>query len=233
MHSLPPTYKAIKQDSDAPVGHANLLLNNRYRILKFLGQGSFGKTLLAVDEQVNSSSLCVIKQLLVGGNSTYQSKAFELFEREARRLAELGNRQIPKLLDTFEQDGQAFIVQEWIDGWTLEEELLEGEFSETEIRQLLQELLPVLQYLHDRQIIHRDIKPANIIRRRFNNGKQANRGELVLVDFGAAKHLNDASAINTGTLIGSAEYAAPEQIRGQADFTSDLYSLGITCLHLR
>lgn len=231
--SFSPTYKTIEQDNDAALGRTNLLLNDRYRILKFLGQGGFGKTLLAVDEQVGQSSFCVIKQLFVEGNLAHQSKAFELSEREARRLAELGNHcQIPKLLDTFEWDGKAFIVQEWIDGWTLEEELLEGEFSEAEIRQLLQELLPVLQYLHDRQIVHRDIKPANIIRRRFTSGKERKRGELVLVDFGAAKHLNDTSTIDTRTLIGSAEYAAPEQIRGRADFTSDLYSLGITCLHL-
>lgn len=228
-----PTYKAIEHDSDDSLCHVNSFLNDRYRILKLLGQGGFGKTLLAVDERQDSPSFCVIKQLLVQGNPIHHPKALELFHQEARRLTELGKHpQIPKLLDTFDQDGQAFIVQEWIDGWTLEKELIEGEFSEAEIRELLEELLPVVQYLHERQIIHRDIKPDNIIRRRAIPGKGAKRGNLVLVDFGAAKHLSAISTVNTGTMIGSAEYAAPEQIRGQADFTSDLYSLGITCLHL-
>ncbi len=227
-----PAYKAIEHDSDDSLCHINSFLNDRYYILKLLGQGGFGKTLLAVDKRQDSPSFCVIKQLLVQGNPIHHLQALELFHQEARRLTELGEHpQIPKLLDTFDQDGQVFIVQEWIDGWTLEKELIEGEFSEAEIRQLLAELLPVLEYLHERQIIHRDIKPANIIRRTIP-GKGGKRGELVLVDFGAAKYLSAISTVNTGTLIGSAEYAAPEQIRGQADFTSDLYSLGITCLHL-
>ena len=227
-----PTYKAVEHDSDDSLCHINSFLNNRYYILKLLGQGGFGKTLLALDKRQDSPSFCVIKQLLVQGNPIYHLQALELFHQEALRLTELGEHpQIPKLLDTFDQDGQVFIVQEWIEGWTLEKELIEGEFSEAEIRQLLAELLPVLEYLHERQIIHRDIKPANIIRRTIP-GKGGKRGELVLVDFGAAKHLSALSTVNTGTLIGSAEYAAPEQIRGQADFTSDLYSLGITCLHL-
>lgn len=82
-------------------------------------------------------------------------------------MAELGKHsQIPELFDTFEQDGCAFIVQEWIDGWTLEQESEDTAFDEAEIWNVLQEVLPVLQYLHDHQIIHRDIKPANIIRRR-------------------------------------------------------------------
>lgn len=213
------------------------LLSDRYHILKLLGQGGFGRTFLATDRQASSSSLCVIKQLFLPSSGEHRLKALQLFYQEAQRLAELGEHpQIPKLLNTFAQDEQIFIVQEWIDGWTLEQEVAGTPFDEVEIWNVLRELLPVLQYLHERQIIHRDIKPANIIRRRSppitaaspnQNGKQ---GNLILVDFGAAKHLGDA--IHTETLIGSAEYAAPEQTRGHAVFASDLYSLGVTCLHL-
>ena len=91
--------------------------------------------------------------------------------------------------------------------------------------QLLQQLLPVLQLVHEHQVIHRDIKPANIIRRQRDR-------QLVLVDFGAAQYATARVLEKTGTLIGSAEYAAPEQVGGKAVFASDLYSLGVTCLHL-
>jgi serine/threonine protein kinase len=141
-------------------------------------------------------------------------------------LAELDEHpHIPKLLDTFEQNGQGFIVQEWIDGLTLEEIAGMTPLNEVEVRQVLHELLLVLQYLHSHQIVHRDIKPANIIRRHRDQ-------RLVLVDFGSAMCLSSINMFNDGIVIGSAEYAAPEQLRGQANCTSDLYSLGVTGLHL-
>ncbi|OUL25653.1 serine/threonine protein kinase [Nostoc sp. RF31YmG] len=211
------------------------LLNHRYRILKFLGQGGFGKTFLAIDEKslqnsqsfdYATSNLCVIKQFFPQTHTGYHNqKAFELFEQESLRLAELGKHSlIPQLIDTFEQEGQQYLVQEWVDGKNLEQELAEaGAFNEAEIRQLLSELLPLLQFIHAHQVIHRDIKPANIIRRRKDR-------QLFLVDFGSAKY--NWQSWQTGTIIGSAEYAAPEQVRGKAVFASDLYSLGVTCLHL-
>ncbi|XGV98706.1 MAG: protein kinase [Leptolyngbya sp. BL-A-14] len=207
------------------------LLHQRYRLLKPLGQGGFGKTFLARDEQRSEQSFCVLKQLLISDN---HQPATELFRQEARCLAEVGHHpQIPQLLDVFEQNGRLFIVQEWIDGLTLAQEALELPFNETEIWTLLHELLPVLQYLHDRNIIHRDIKPANIIRRYRTDTTVGNQPySLVLVDFGAAKQVGASQYLATGTFIGSAEYAAPEQIHGKAAFASDLYSLGITCLSL-
>ncbi len=210
----------------------NTRLNNRYRILKPLGEGGFGKTFLCVDEKYISETqedkIYVIKQFFPQCESIQQKqKAAELFQQESLRLAELGKHpQIPQFFDTFEQDGKQYLVQEWIDGQTLEQELEQlGAFTEVEIWQLLEELLPVLQFVHTHQIIHRDIKPANIIRCHRNR-------QLFLVDFGAAKCFNDSILQQTGTLIGSAEYAAPEQIKGKAVFASDLYSLGVTCLHL-
>jgi serine/threonine protein kinase len=203
----------------------NQQLNHRYQILKHLAQGGFGQTFLAEDEQQNSL-LCVIKQVFLRSDTTYHQTSLEHLHQEVRQLAELGKHsQIPELLDTFEQDDCAFIVQEWIDGWTLEQEAKDTPFDEAEIWNVLREVLPVLQYLHDRQIIHRDIKPANIIRRKSDR-------QLVLVDFGAAKQITHLNSLHTGTMIGSVEYAAPEQIKGQAIFASDLYSLGVTCLYL-
>ncbi|MDJ0675877.1 MAG: serine/threonine-protein kinase, partial [Calothrix sp. MO_167.B42] len=115
--------------------------------------------------------------------------------------------------------------QEFIEGQNLAQELGQnGIWQESQIWQLLQDLLPVLQFCHNRQVIHRDIKPENIIYR--------SNHQPVLVDFGASKFVT-ATAINrTGTSIGSPEYVAPEQMRGQAIFASDIYSLGATCLYL-
>ncbi|NEP13811.1 MAG: protein kinase [Symploca sp. SIO2C1] len=205
-----------------------LLLRERYRALRIIGQGGFGKTFLAVDEDKPSKPECVIKQFLpqVQGIKNIQHAA-KLFEQEAVRLDELGKHsQIPELLAYFEQNDQLYLIQEFIDGENLAEELVEeGAFSETKIRQLLSSLLPLLQFVHEHQVIHRDIKPENIIRRRGD-------GELVLVDFGAAKFVTGTALLQTGTVIGTAQYTAPEQLKGRASFVSDLYSLGVSCLHL-
>ncbi|MGQ4645952.1 WG repeat-containing protein [Lyngbya aestuarii] len=207
---------------------SKLLLKSRYRALQKIGQGGFGKTFLAVDEDKPSKPQCVIKQFLpqTQGVQILQ-KATELFEKEAVRLDELGKHaQIPELLAHFEQDGQLYLVQEFIDGQNLAEELArKGAFNEAKIRQLLTSLLPVLKFVHSHHVIHRDIKPGNIIRRSQDE-------QLVLVDFGAAKLVTETALHETGTVIGSLRYAAPEQAQGKAIFASDLYSLGVTCLYL-
>lgn len=205
-----------------------LLLKQRYRALKPLGQGGFGKTFLAIDEDKPSHPPCVIKQFLpqAQGTSTLQ-KAAELFDREAVRLDQLGKHpQIPDLLAYFSQDGQQYLVQEFIEGQDLAQELAnQGSFNEGQIESLLQNLLPVLQFVHEHQVIHRDIKPANIIRSKKDN-------QLFLVDFGAAKAVAGAGSGQTGTVIGSMGFVAPEQTMGKALFASDIYSLGVTAIHL-
>jgi WD40 repeat protein len=204
-----------------------LLLGDRYRAIRLIGQGGFGKTFLAEDEYRTTetqAATCVVKQFHPAGEAN-APKAAELFEREAARLEQLEHPQIPKLYAYLEQDQRQYIIQEFIEGQTLADELAEhGTFSEPQIIDLLQDLLPVLQFVHWGGVIHRDIKPENIVRRRDNR--------LVLVDFGAAKYATTTALERTGTVIGSAEYTAPEQTRGKAIFASDIYSLGVTCLHL-
>ena len=207
-----------------------LRLGDRYRALKPIAIGGFGRTFLAVDEYKPSQSLCVIKQFFPASAHAALPKAAELFRREAARLDELGKHaQIPELLAHFEQNQRLYLVQQWIDGRDLEEELDgDGPLNEAQIRALLLQLLPVLQFVHDRQVIHRDIKPDNIIRRR-SSGSEA---ELVLVDFGASKVMTGNPNEPLGTTIGSAGYTAPEQLQGRAVPASDLYSLGVTCIRL-
>lgn len=206
---------------------SKLLLKERYRAIKPIGQGGFGRTFLAVDEDKPSKPRCVIKQFSPHAQGINNSqKASELFEKEAVRLDELGKHpQIPELLAYVIQDEQQYLVQEFIDGQNLAEALAaEGTFSEAQIRNLLSSLLPVLGFIHSHNVIHRDIKPENIIRRQ--------NGQLVLVDFGAAKFATGTVLARTGTVIGSAGYVAPEQAMGKAAFASDLYSLGVACIHL-
>ena len=217
---------------------SKLLLRERYRAVKPLGRGGFGRTFLAVDEDKPSKPRCAIKQFFPLSQGTSSSeKAAELFNREAVRLDELGKHpQIPELLAHFQQERYQYLVQEFIEGQNLQEELTRtGPFSESQILSLLKDLLPVLQFVHSRSVIHRDIKPPNIIRRPISQPSiiytyPTVTGELVLVDFGAAKLVEGLR--ETGTVIGSPEFVAPEQIRGQAVYASDLYSLGVTCIYL-
>ncbi|MEG4426627.1 MULTISPECIES: serine/threonine-protein kinase [unclassified Microcoleus] len=217
---------------------SKLLLRERYRAIKPLGRGGFGRTFLAIDQDKPSKPRCAIKQFFPLSQGTSSSeKAAELFNREAVRLDELGKHpQIPELLAHFQQERYQYLVQEFIEGQNLQEELARsGPFSESQILSLLKDLLPVLQFVHDRSVIHRDIKPPNIIRRRLSQTPTIYTyptltGELVLVDFGAAKLVEGLR--ETGTVIGSPEFVAPEQIRGQAVYASDLYSLGVTCIYL-
>ena len=215
---------------------SKLLLRERYRPIKPIGRGGFGRTFFAVDEDKPSHPPCVIKQFLPL-NTGDPKKAAELFQQEAVRLDQLGKHpQIPELLAHFEQDNYQYLVQEFIDGSNLAQELTKkGPFNDTQIRQILDELLPVLQFIHEHKVIHRDIKPENIIRRSVPpeaTGWMTNNNQLVLVDFGAAKVITGTSLMQPGTIIGSPEYVAPEQVRGHAIFASDIYSLGVTCIHL-
>jgi serine/threonine protein kinase len=207
---------------------SKLLLRERYAPQSILGQGGFGRTFLAIDEDKPSKPFCVIKQFLPQAQGTDSiEKASQLFAQEAERLEELGKHpQIPELMAYFTADNRQYLVQEFVKGETLEAELNKnGVFAEKQVRELLIELLEILQFVHSKQVIHRDIKPENIIRRSADN-------KLFLVDFGAAKVVEQKQRTVTGTIIGSAEYCAPEQSMGKPKFISDLYSLGVTCLHL-
>lgn len=197
-----------------------------------MGQGGFGRTFLAVDSGTSAKTeaepaFCVIKQLLPRQLHLDPHMMIALFQEEADRLVELGQHpQIPQLLAHIETIEAQYLVQEYIQGQNLDEVLAaEGVFQERQIRDLLADLLPVLAFVHEHHVIHRDIKPANIIRPDHSD-------RLVLVDFGASKQVTNIALTQTGTVIGSAGYVAPEQAMGRAEFASDLYSLGATCIHL-
>jgi len=204
-----------------------LLLAKKYQPESLLGKGGFGRTLLArtvVGEGQGAEpagTRCVIKQIYRTPAETNAA-----FNAEAERLEQLGKHpQIPRLLASVENSLGQFLVQEFAPGENLEALVArDGAWDEDEVRSLLNSLVAVLQYVHSFKVIHRDIKPANIVQ-----GKDAGQASLMLVDFGAAKWIGQTVG---KTVIGSAGYAAPEQSMGQATFASDIYSLGLTCLHL-
>ncbi|HEY9896633.1 MAG TPA: serine/threonine-protein kinase [Candidatus Sericytochromatia bacterium] len=205
-----------------------VLLRGRYRVMRPIGQGGFGRTYLALDDD-RLKARCVIKQFSpqIQGTKSLE-KAVKLFEQEAVRLYELGEHpQIPALLAYFEHDKRLYLVQQFIEGNTLLQELSQnGVFIEQRIREVLAGILPILKFVHDHQVIHRDITPSNIIRRKFDN-------KLVLIDFGVAKLLSVEATNQPGTKIGTEGYAPIEQLRsGKAYPASDIYSLGATCLFL-
>ncbi len=218
-----------------------LLLDGRYVTIKLLGRGGFGAAFLARDRRIPGMRQCVVKQFQPAGNltPTQLQQAQLMFEREAEVLAEIGNEheQIPDLFAFFpvivnslqpgEQDQFFYLVQEYIDGQNLEEELAQqGQFSEQQVLEVLQEILKILKFVHERGIIHRDIKPSNIMRRRD--------GKLFLLDFGAVKQVaNVASGAPSSTGIYSLGFAPPEQMTGGQVFPStDLYALAVTIITL-
>ncbi|MEH2205144.1 MAG: serine/threonine-protein kinase [Nostoc sp.] len=201
-----------------------MLSQERYRLIKQIGKGGFSKTFLAVDEGEFPPIPCVVQEL----SQEYETSI--TFQQKVKQLEELGkHHQIPALLAYFQHNGHFCLVQEFIAGTNLAQVVEEeGAFNETQIWQLLEDVLPVLQFISDRNIIHRDIKPQNIIRR----SPITKKGNFVIVDFTTAKIVTEIDRLTSETSIGSPEYAAPEQTKGKSVFASDLYSLGVTCIYL-
>ncbi|HBL11792.1 MAG TPA: serine/threonine protein kinase [Cyanobacteria bacterium UBA11162] len=215
---------------------SKLLLRDRYRVLRMLGQGGFGATFLAQNESLPGHPCCVIKQLRPATTtSQVLEMAQKLFEREARTLGKIGNHpQVPQLLDYFQDNQQFYLVQEYISGLTLQQEIKEsGPQSEAGVKQFLSELLPLIKYIHSHEVIHRDIKPANLIRREQDR-------KLVLIDFGAVKdEVSQASVTSTSDqtaltnfAIGTPGFAPPEQMALRPVYASDIYAVGVTCIYL-
>jgi serine/threonine protein kinase len=216
------------------------LIGDRYRIEMLLGQGGFGRTYLVSDGDC-FGALCVLKEFVPPTTETSAiKKSLELFQREAKVLQKLNHPQIPKFLNWFEESGRVCIIQEYINGktyWQLLRERLDlgCVFSEVEVKQLLEDLLPVLEYLHSNRVIHRDLSPDNIM-------LCQQTGKPILIDLGIVKeavtlnycsHLGERTTLASVSLVGKRGYSPPEQMLvGQCYPNSDLYSLAVTALVL-
>jgi len=210
------------------------LLNNRYLIIHSLGSGGFGNTFLVEDTHMPSRRRCVLKQLKpISNNPQVYQMVQELFWQEAAILETLGEQhnQIPKLYAYFAEAGYFYLVQELIEGTTLEQKVQEeGLLPENLVKDIVASILSVLEVIHARKIIHRDIKPANIMWRRWDS-------KPVLIDFGAVKQLvnieiNSQGQTRSLSVIGTPGFMPPEQAAGRPVYASDLYSLGMTAIYL-
>lgn len=204
------------------------ILDGRYRIVKVLGSGGFSETYIAEDTRLPGNPLCVVKQLQPVNNKPEQMEvARRLFYSEAQTLQKLGTHpQIPQLMAYFEEDEEFYLVQEFIEGNSLSQELPSGKrHSQAIVIDMLRELLQILVFVHKNGVIHRDIKPSNIMRRKSDY-------QLVLIDFGAVKQVStnlleniEDTAFTIG--IGTKGYAPREQCFGRPQYSSDIYAVGM------
>jgi serine/threonine protein kinase len=193
------------------------VLDGRYKLIKQIGAGGFGHTFIARDMRRPGSPPCVVKQLKPASDDpNFIREARRLFNTEAETLEKLGSHdQIPQLLAYFEEDKQFFLVQEFVEGRSLYDELKaplpdvsdldnasqdrilaelanidapvrDKQLSEVEVLKILKDVLEVLEFVHSEGVIHRDIKPDNLIRRKKDQ-------KIVLIDFGAVRAMQDTN----------------------------------------
>jgi eukaryotic-like serine/threonine-protein kinase len=202
---------------------ARKTLRNRFEIVKHLGSGGSGDTYLAIDLDLPGQPHCVVKHFHPKDpNPAVVAIAKSLFDREAEVLYQLGNdhNQIPRLFAHFNENGDFYLVQEFIDGHALTQEIVPGQrLSENVVLNLLKEILEVLSFVHENNIIHRDIKPQNLMRR-YSDQK------IVLIDFGSIKKIG---ALGAGLTIsvGTPGYMPSEQAKGKPKLCSDIYAVGM------
>ena len=206
------------------------ILGSRYRVIEYIAKGGFGKTFLAEDIQLPANNKCVVKQLFPSvDDPNFIQVARRLFKTEAETLNTLGvYDRIPRLMAYFEEDEKFYLVQQYIEGHTLSNELVTGEtWSETKVTELLQDCLETLDFIHGKSVIHRDVKPDNLIRRQSDN-------KLVLVDFGTVKAViaEQTQLVPATVAVGTRGYMPTEQARGKPRTTSDIYALGVIAIQV-
>ena len=224
-------------------------IGGRYKIISQLGQGGFGRTFVAQDQHLPNNQQCVVKQLKPQATDPFTLEtARRLFDSEAKVLHRLGNHdQIPQLFAYFEENQEFYLVQELIEGDDLSKELTPptppdqggastgncpsyqggtrgDRWSENEVVSLLKEILEILDFVHQQNVIHRDINPRNIIRRKQD-------GKLVLIDFGADKQVStkvvQGGRKNITIAIGTTGFLPSEQANGNPKLSSDIYAVGM------
>jgi serine/threonine-protein kinase len=202
-------------------------LKDRFHILKRIASGGFGETFLAQDTH-NMNNPCVVKRLLTQSDPSVQ----KLFDLEAKKLYNLKHEGIPKLIAYFEDGGQFYLVQDFVDGHTLNQEINSTtKWTESQVIDFLLEALEILAYVHSQGSIHRDLKPDNMMRRHADR-------KLVMIDFGAVREVRQTpsnmaigAASFAQTVIGTKGYMPAEQAHGEPQFASDVYAIGCIAIY--
>jgi len=201
------------------------ILQNRYKIMKILGYGGMGAVYLAEDQRLPTK--WAVKEMKSEGlPEEEREEAVELFQSEARILSELRHRNLPRIVDFFDQNSKLYLVMDLVEGETLEQRIKrEGPLSVTTALEMCLQIADVLDYLHSRKdpVVFRDFKPANVM--------LTENEEVKLIDFGIARVFKQDADTDTKAL-GTPGYAAPEQYgRGQSGPRTDLYAFGATMHH--
>ena len=205
-------------------------LRQRYKIIQQLEGGGIGETYIAEDLDIpaNPKPKCIVKRLKP---QAMHPDIVRLFQKEGEILYKLGNNHdaIPKLYAYFEENREFYLIQELINGHDLSKEITPGkQWREGEVMKFLKEILEVLAFVHQNNVIHRDIKPSNIVRCRYD-------GKLMLIDFGAVKEIGTLVMNATGqtsytVAVGTSGYMPSEQEYGHPKFSSDIYAVGMTAI---
>lgn len=203
----------------------NSVIAGRYQVIRLVGQGGMSNLYLAYDRKYNNAIVVVKEMTAAYSDPKEQQMAVELFHREAKLLASLNHRHIPKVYDYFQFAGKYYLSMEFIDGEDLAQKLekTKGPLPEAQVLEWGEQIATVLFYLHkhDPPIVFRDVKPSNIM--------LCEQG-VKLIDFGIARHFDKNKKGDT-MRIGSPGYAPPEQYSQQTDPRSDIYALGVTLHH--
>ncbi|GCE27166.1 hypothetical protein KDA_26500 [Dictyobacter alpinus] len=204
------------------------LLKHRYRLVKQIGSGGYGKIYQAIDTEFMDRRVAIKEMIQQGLGQQELLDAAESFKREAVLLATLTHPNLPSIYDYFSENGNWYLVMSFIEGETLEHYLQQrgGSLSIEKVLQIGIQLATVLSFLHTRRpaIVFRDLKPSNVMR--------TPEGQIYLIDFGIARHFKYGKLKDT-MVLGSPGYAAPEQYgRAQTTPQADVYSLGIVLYQL-
>ena len=197
-------------------------INDRYEIVKSIGEGGMANVYLAQDTILDRK----VAVKVLRGDLSSDDKFIRRFQREALSVSNLSHPNIVEVYDVGEEDGEHYIVMEYIEGKTLKQLLKKREsLTLTEVIDIMTQLTDGISHAHESYIIHRDIKPQNIM--------IEDDGKVKITDFGIAMALNATQLTQTNSVMGSVHYLPPEQASGKsATIKSDIYSMGILMYEL-
>ncbi|TMB84764.1 MAG: FHA domain-containing protein [Chloroflexi bacterium] len=194
---------------------STLTLNNRYRLDKLIGEGGFASVFLATDLELGRQVAIKVLE----ANWVKDKELLTRFRSEARAVAALDHPNILQIYDFGVVKGAPYLVMPYISGGTFAARMKQGPFTPDEIGFYLDQIGVALDYAHEHGIVHRDVKPTNLLMR--------SNGQLVLMDFGLAKLLDNVALEEQTAVVGTVAYMAPEQCQGLVSAASDIYMLGV------